>query len=180
MADYIGGAASNFYNQTILQAGSDIAGYAHDLVNDPAYFMNAVGPSLVGLGMSAPATLAGTPAAQGVEGTGTALTSYFPANNGFLGASSETTLEAGQTIDRYGGSAYSQFFSPQGVPAEMRALPPGVAEQGLRTFQVTQPFSVESGTVAPAFGQFGLGTQYRSSMTLGELLEQGYLSETTP
>lgn len=89
------------------------------------------------------------------EETGTALTTYFPTNNGFLGATSETRLESGQVIDRYGGSEFSRFFSPQGVPDEMRALPPGVADQGLRTFQVMQPFSVESGTVAPAFGQLG-------------------------
>lgn len=83
-------------------------------------------------------------------------------------------------IDRYGGSEFSRFVSPQWVPAEMRALPPGVAEQGLRTFQVSKSLTVESGTVAPAFGQIGLGTQFRSSMTLGELLEHGYLSEIEP
>jgi putative transposase len=50
--------------------------------------------------------------------------------------------------------------------------------QGLRTFQVLRPFAVESGTVAPWFGQIGLGIQLRSAaLTLGELLEQGYLSE---
>lgn len=48
------------------------------------------------------------------------------------------------------------------------------------TNQVMQPFSVESGAVAPAFGQLGLGTKFRSSMSLGDLLEQGYLSEITP
>jgi RHS repeat-associated protein len=49
VADAIGSAATDFYNQTILQAGSDIAGYAHDLVNDPAYFMNAIGLASSGL-----------------------------------------------------------------------------------------------------------------------------------
>lgn len=64
VADAIGGAANDFYNQTILQAAKDTAGYAQDLVNDPAYFMHAIGPSLVGLGMSTSATLAGTSAAE--------------------------------------------------------------------------------------------------------------------
>jgi hypothetical protein len=40
---------------------------------------------------------------------------------------------------------------------------------------VLKPFEVESGTVAPAFGQLGLGTQFRSGMTLDELVQGGYL-----
>lgn len=59
-ADAINGAASDFYNQSILKPASDIAGYAHDLTTDSAYFLHAVGPSLVGLGMSAPATQVGS------------------------------------------------------------------------------------------------------------------------
>jgi uncharacterized protein RhaS with RHS repeats len=64
--DAVVAAAADVYQNSILKAGSDIAGYAHDLVNDPAYFSHAIGPSLVGLGMSAPATAVGTPAA-GIE-----------------------------------------------------------------------------------------------------------------
>jgi hypothetical protein len=52
--------------------------------------------------------------------------------------------------------------------------------QQLRSFEVLRPFEVEAGRVAPAFGQIGLGTQYRSSLRLGELLEQGYIREITP
>lgn len=61
----------------------------------------------------------------------------------------------------------------------MRALPPGTAQQPLRAFEVLKPFGVESGQVAPAFNQTGLGTQFRSSQQLGELLEQGFLREIT-
>jgi hypothetical protein len=76
-----------------------------------------------------------------------------------------------------GGSKFSQFFSPAGTPAAARALPADTAGQALRTFEVLKPLSVEAGTVAPAFGQLGMGTQYRSGMALGDLIEQGFLRE---
>jgi|GEM_PF-3225196 len=44
------GLLADFYRQTILQAGKDIAGYFNDAVNDPAAFVHAIGPSLAGLG----------------------------------------------------------------------------------------------------------------------------------
>jgi hypothetical protein len=40
---------------------------------------------------------------------------------------------------------------------------------------VVKPFFVESGTVAPAFGQMGMGTQFRTYQTLEELIELGFL-----
>jgi hypothetical protein len=110
----------------------------------------------------------------------TALTTYYPAANGFLGATSETALEVGTVIDRYGGSEYSRFFSPAGTPLAARSLPPQTAAMGLRSLEVLSPFTVESGQIAPAFGQLGLGIQYRSSLTLGELLQRGALRETGP
>lgn len=109
-----------------------------------------------------------------------ALTPYFPAANGFLGPSLQTTLKAGTLIDRYGGTAASRFFSPAGTPLGARALPPGTAAQGLRSFEVIKALEVEAGTVAPAYGQMGLGVQYRTSHTLDDLIEQGYLREISP
>ncbi|WP_077728057.1 TNT domain-containing protein [Methylocaldum sp. 14B] len=70
--------------------------------------------------------------------------------------------------------------NPRGTPAAARALPPGVAEQPLRTFEVVKSFDVQAGTVAPAFGQLGLGTQFRSSMQLGDLIRGGFLKEVKP
>jgi len=106
-----------------------------------------------------------------------ALVPYFPVANGFLGATSRSTLQAGTVIDRYGGTAVSRFFSPAGTPLGARALPPETAAQGLRSFEVVKALEVEAGTVAPAFGQLGLGTQYRTSLTLSELVEQGFIRE---
>jgi hypothetical protein len=64
----------------------------------------------------------------------TALTKFYPENAGFAGATEQTFLMPGQTIDRYGGSGYSRFFSPQGTADWARSLPPGTAGQPLRTF----------------------------------------------
>jgi len=72
----------------------------------------------------------------------------------------------GDKIDRFGGSDYSRFFSPEGTPAVARSLPAGSAQQPLRSFEVLKPFEVEAGTVAPAFGQPGLGTQFRTPVQM--------------
>jgi hypothetical protein len=45
---------SDFYDQSIRQPLRDLGDMGHDLVTDPAYFLHAIGPSLAGLGMSAP------------------------------------------------------------------------------------------------------------------------------
>ena len=118
--------------------------------------------------------------AYATRGTGTALQTFYPAANGFLGATRREFLYAGTRIDRYGGSAASRFFSPAGTPAAGRALPPGTTSQPLRTFEVVKPFEVEAGTVAPAFNQLGLGTQFRTPLPLETLLRRGILREVTP
>jgi hypothetical protein len=105
---------------------------------------------------------------------------YYPANQGFLGTPARLVLQSGQIIDRYGGTPVSRFFSPAGTPPEARALPPETTTEPLRTFEVLKPIDVEAGTVAPAFGQPGLGVQYRTELPLGELLEQGYVREIGP
>ena len=105
---------------------------------------------------------------------------YWPKNNSFVGETTETFLYKGQRIDRYGGGDWSRFFSPQGTPDFARALPPGTAGQPLRTFEVVKPFPVQSGQVAPAFGQMGGGTQMVSPVNLKTLLDKGILKEVTP
>jgi hypothetical protein len=52
--------ATDFYNQSVLKPARDIREMGHDLVTDPAYFLHAIGPSLVGLGMSAPTARVGS------------------------------------------------------------------------------------------------------------------------
>jgi Tuberculosis necrotizing toxin len=133
-----------------------------------------------GQGVQGPVAKAPPEATKPPVNESSAKTASFPANQGFLGDPQPLTLKENQLIDRYGGSDYSRFFSPPGTPEAARALPPGTVDQPLRTFQVLRPFEVQSGTVAPAYGQAGLGTQYRSPMQLGDLLQQGFLKEVTP
>jgi hypothetical protein len=64
-------AIADFYHQTIQQAGKDIAGYAHDAINDPGAFSRAIGPSLAALGPIAgesPAIIRGAVRAVGAVG----------------------------------------------------------------------------------------------------------------
>ena len=109
----------------------------------------------------------------------TSLTKFYPENAGFAGATERTFLMPGQTIDRYGGSGYSRFFSPQGTPGWARSLAPGTAGQSLRTFEVVKPFEVQSGTVAPWFNQLGGGLQYVTPVRLEILLKRGFIKEVT-
>jgi RHS repeat-associated protein len=109
--------------------------------------------------------------------TSTALVPYYPPNNGFAGATTREFLMPGQTIDRFGGSGASRFFSPTGTSEPARALPPGTAGQPLRTFEVVKPFEVDAGTAAPWFGQPGGGSQFRTPVSLETLLKRGILRE---
>jgi RHS repeat-associated protein len=60
LKDGIASAGRDFYELSIAKPASDIARYASDAVNDPAYFMNAIGPTLAGLGMNTPTTKVGS------------------------------------------------------------------------------------------------------------------------
>lgn len=57
----------------------------------------------------------------------------------------------GDKIDRF-GKLGGKYFSPEGTPIEMRALP---SDADLSQYRV---FEVESSTIAPAFNKIGLGT----------------------
>jgi len=76
----------------------------------------------------------------------------------------------GQKIDRF-GSDFGRFFSPTGTPKNMRALPPSSSSKPLSTFEVLKPFEVNSGTIAPSFGELGLGTQFVSPVSARMLLK---------
>jgi RHS repeat-associated protein len=105
----------------------------------------------------------------------TALTKFYPENNGFLGATENKFLMPGQQISRY-GSTTGKYFSPAGTPLQMRALPPGSNTSILNTYQILKPFEVQSGTIAPAFMQTGGGTQYVSPVPSNVLLKHGIIS----
>ncbi|MFO7962460.1 MAG: TNT domain-containing protein, partial [Desulfobacterales bacterium] len=108
------------------------------------------------------------------------IQNYYPENNGFLGVTEKKFLMEGDKIDRFGGSDYSRFFSPEGTPGWARSLPSGSENQPLRTFEVLKPFEVEKGTVAPAFGKLGLGIQYKSPVKMKTLIDRDIIREITP
>lgn len=98
---------------------------------------------------------------------------YYPANNGALGTWTRSILTKGQIIDRY-GSEYGSYFSPRGTPLNMRALdytPSGKAS----VYEVLKPFPVEQSTIAPAFGKIGLGIQYKSPISVSDLIRLKYI-----
>ncbi len=128
-------------------------------------------------GNSSPTSSAKDTANAAKTPTSTALVPYYPPNNGFAGATTREFLMPGQTIDRFGGSGASRFFSPTGTSEAARALPPGTADQPLRTFEVVKPFEVDAGTAAPWFDQPGGGSQFRTPVPLETLLKRGILRE---
>ncbi|HCC17681.1 MAG TPA: hypothetical protein DEP83_03820 [Porphyromonadaceae bacterium] len=115
------------------------------------------------------------PTANTAKTSPTALTKFYPTNNGFLGAAERTFLMPGQQISRFGSNS-GKFFSPAGTPLPMRALPPGANTSIHNTFKVLKPFEVQAGKIAPAFGQPGLGTQYLSPVSVDVLLKRGIIS----
>jgi hypothetical protein len=68
LADGIKSTLLDFYNQTILKAGKDIAGYAADAATDPEAFARGIGPSLPALGPLAGELPAAIRAATGMLG----------------------------------------------------------------------------------------------------------------
>ncbi|MGV0829352.1 DUF4237 domain-containing protein [Empedobacter brevis] len=104
----------------------------------------------------------------------TALTGFWPRNSGALGKWETTYLMPGTQIDRY-GSGFGRYFSPIDTPIPMRALPPGNTG-AYNAYQVIKPFPVQSSTIAPAYGQIGLGTQYLSPVNVNTLLKRGIIT----
>ena len=98
----------------------------------------------------------------------------YPPNNGFDGAPKNTVLQPGSQIDRYGGPN-GKFFSDPGTPFGSRAMPGASAPSQYSVYEVLKPLNVQSGKIAPWFGQPGGGTQYMTKEGVVFLLENGYL-----
>ena len=111
---------------------------------------------------------------QAAQGSTSAITKFYPANNGFVGAVQRTFLMPGEQISRYGSTA-GKFFSPANTSLPMRALPPNANTNMLNLYTILKPFEVQAGTIAPAFGQPGLGIQYVSPVSAETLLKWGII-----
>ena len=90
-------------------------------------------------------------------------------------------MRPGDTFDRFGNPT-GAYVSPEGTSFPERALPPQSAELDYHSYELAKPFDTKSGfptegTVAPAFGQPGGGTQIKLPKKVEWLIEHGYLKE---
>ncbi len=106
----------------------------------------------------------------------------WPENNGTVKDSEhEVILQPGTVLDRYGGTGGEYLGNPDDS-YDKRSLPykdDDKAKNSYHKYQVVRPIPAVEGTIAPYFGEKGGGTQYYTSMTVEELLEQGYIIEIT-
>ena len=120
------------------------------------------------------ATAAAPVAQQVVEKTSTALQTYYPPNNGLVGAVQKITLEAGTLIQRT-GDLVGRYIAPAGTPTQMLSLPYDKIGQPTTILQVQQCVEVLAGRVAPWFGQIGGGIQYQLMTPLNQLISEGII-----
>jgi len=107
---------------------------------------------------------------------------YAPNGGAVSGTQQVITLPQGTKVDRYGPPS-GTYLSPEGVPYDARALPPGAKADGYSQYTVNKPFTVEKAEIAPAFDQPGGGVQFRIVTPTGStlrvdvdyLLKNGYL-----
>jgi hypothetical protein len=109
-----------------------------------------------------------------------------PNNGAVPGTSNTTTIEVGNTLDRY-GSRNGEYMSPVDTPLEQRALPPGKQADPYEQYAMLKPFTVVEEKIAPAFSQPGGGVQMRAKIpeiqnrfaTIDDLIRYGYLKDPT-
>ncbi len=103
----------------------------------------------------------------------------YPERDGFQGDPKERMTRVGERFDRFGGEG-GRFTSPEGTPFESRALPPTSYDQPYNVYEVVRPYPIQEGSIAPWFNQPGGGIQQVQPMSMGELVERGYLRRVTP
>lgn len=74
----------------------------------------------------------------------------------------------GQILDRY-GPTIGTYASPVGTPFNMRSLSPATDAADYFQFQVLKFFPMQQSTIAPAFGQPGLGIQFKMPISINYL-----------
>ncbi|MCP3931902.1 MAG: glycohydrolase toxin TNT-related protein, partial [Bacteroidetes bacterium] len=116
----------------------------------------------------------------------------WPPNDGFGTYNQKVlrkkiVLPPGKKLDRYGGWNDSDgfhdkgnFFSDTGTPFKNRALPPETIKSPYNNYEVVEPFEVESGPIAPWFGEPGGANQYlvpKSEGGIDGLLKSGKIKK---
>ena len=88
----------------------------------------------------------------------------WPSNKGFRGKPTVYTLQPDTVVDKLGSRPRGNFLAPPTVSRSERAVPNHgkylEVYQTLHTFKTTAPVRVYAGTIAPWFGEVGLGVQY--------------------
>jgi RHS repeat-associated protein len=103
-------------------------------------------------------------------------TPIYPANDDFEGVPEKTTLKPGDRFDRF-GSPKGSFASPTGTPLAERSLPSSVTGTPVK-YRVIKPIeNVQSGKIAPWFGQPGGGIQYKLPKSIEQLKAEKYIEE---
>jgi RHS repeat-associated protein len=102
-----------------------------------------------------------------------------PPDNGFVGASSNTVLQPGTRISRFGPPT-GTFVSPSNVSFWARALPLRKIFGEYHEYVVLKAMYVRSGRVAPWFGMRGGGIQYRLRDTVDGFVQSGVLRDLGP
>ncbi|WP_329109916.1 TNT domain-containing protein [Micromonospora sp. NBC_01699] len=125
----------------------------------------------------------------------------YPPADGFLVVDGQPvrlaqTLWAGSRVDRFGypGGGYlapaRTLFLQRALPPQNLNTPSGTPASNYHLYCVLRAFRVDSGPIAPWFGQLGLGLQYKlesrhlpkapSPLSVAWLLDNGYLVEERP
>ncbi|KAK2747927.1 hypothetical protein FQN57_001518 [Myotisia sp. PD_48] len=103
-------------------------------------------------------------------------------NNPIVG---DMMLTKGRKLDRFGNPT-GNFLAPLGAPYIERSLPPpnlapapngGKYPYNYHVYEVLKPFAVGAGPVASWFGQPGMGSQFLTSMSVGDLVKNRFLRE---
>ncbi|WP_028799261.1 TNT domain-containing protein [Streptomyces sp. 142MFCol3.1] len=114
---------------------------------------------------------------------------WYPSNSGFVIRSQQAverrvTLRAGTLVDLFGRGDPGHFLAPAGTPFGERAIPPNnlitfeaAHPNGYHLYRVTKDFTVQAGPSRPWFAQRGLGLQYATVPTVGQLKSADYLTE---
>jgi predicted ribonuclease toxin of YeeF-YezG toxin-antitoxin module len=108
----------------------------------------------------------------------------WPPNGGYDGEPMKMELEKGMLLDRFGAPG-GNFFSPEGIPYEQRALALHSDEADYYIYKVIRPFDVEGGKIAPWFDRPGGGTQFLKyhdngkMYTMDELIDEGLIIEVS-
>ncbi len=105
----------------------------------------------------------------------------WPKDDGFVELPHRLTLKKGEKIDRFssetGVDDMGSFLSPAKTPYGERALPYDSSKMNHTEYEVVKEIEVNSGKAAPWFGEKGGGIQHQTDMSVGELVEDGFLRE---